>query len=84
LASLAFDGRLTRFTELSPEAQDLALTQWRDSRIPDRRSGFQALQRLCAAVTYSNASLYAGIGYPGPPILVRRDGSTAGDDQGGG
>ena len=78
LASLALDGRWTRFTELGAAAQDAALRTWRDSRIPDRRSGFQAMQKLCLAVTYANPSLYASIGYPGPPILVRKDGSVVG------
>jgi Gluconate 2-dehydrogenase subunit 3 len=77
-ASLAFDGRWTRFTDLAPDAQDRALEAWRDSRLPDRRSGFQALQRLCLAVTYSDPALYPGIGYPGPPGLVRKDGSLVG------
>ncbi len=80
LAGLAFDGRLTRFTELAPEAQDEALRQWRDSRIPDRRSGFQSLQRLCLAIAYAVPEVQAGIGYRGPPALVRRDGSAVGGD----
>jgi len=82
LASLAFDGRWTRFTELGAAEQDRALEAWRDSRVPDRRSGFQALQRLCLAVAYADASLYPGIGYPGPPILVRKDGSAVGGPDG--
>ena len=82
LASLAFDGRWTRFTELGAAQQDGALEAWRDSRIPDRRSGFQALQRLCLAVAYADPSLYPGIGYPGPPILVRKDGSAVGGPDG--
>jgi hypothetical protein len=77
-ASLFFDGRLARFEDLGPAEQDAALASWRDSRLPFRRSGFQALQRLCLAVTYATPSVYPAIGYPGPPFLVRPDGVTVG------
>ncbi len=76
--SLFFEGRLLPFVSLGPEAQDAVLAGWRDSRLPFRRSGFQALQRLCLAVAYATPSLYADIGYPGPPMLVRPDGTTVG------
>lgn len=76
--ALLLDGRAERFTELGPSDQELALRKWRDSRLAARRSGFQALQRLCLAVAYADLSLYRDIGYPGPPALVRRDGTTVG------
>jgi hypothetical protein len=78
LAALLFDGRTTPFTALGPEAQDQALRQWRDSRLPLRRSGFQALQRLSLAMAYSDPRTYEGVGYPGPPVLLRPDGSRVG------
>jgi hypothetical protein len=78
LAAFVFDGRLQTFTELDPAAQDRALVQWRDSRLAVRRSGFQALQRLSLAMAYSDPRTYEGIGYPGPPVLVRPDGTTVG------
>jgi hypothetical protein len=77
-AALFFEGRLSRFRDLGVEEQDRVLGSWRDSHLPFRRSGFQALQRLCLAVAYATPSVYPGIGYPGPPRLVRPDGSTAG------
>lgn len=76
--SLFFEGRLLPFISLGPEAQDEVLASWRDSRLAFRRSGFQALQRLCLAVAYATPSLYPDIGYPGPPMLVRPDGATVG------
>lgn len=78
IARLLFDGHPAAFTALSTDAQARALTAWRDSRLSLRRTGFQALQRLCLAVTYSDPQLYAGIGYPGPPLLLRGDGSLVG------
>lgn len=79
-AGLAFDGRLTRFTDLEPAAQDHALCQWRDSRVPDWRSGFQSLEKLCLAIAYATPEVQVGTGYPGPPALVRKDGSSVGGD----
>lgn len=78
LAGLLFDGRPTPFTERSPEDQTETLERWRFSRLPLRRSGFQALMRLCNAVYYSDPATYAGIGYPGPPVLARADGTFVG------
>jgi hypothetical protein len=78
LPGLLWDGRPTPFTERSPEEQTATLERWRFSRLPLRRSGFQALQRLCNAVYYSDPATYAGIGYPGPPLLARADGTLVG------
>jgi len=71
-------GRLGSFDALGAEQQDAVLIAWRDSRLPFERSGFQAMQRLCLAVAYATPSLYPSIGYPGPPFLVRPDGTTVG------
>jgi hypothetical protein len=78
LAAFLFDGRITPFTALAPAAQDEALRQWRDSRLALRRSGLQAMQRLSLAMAYSDPRTYEGIGYPGPPTLLRPDGSRVG------
>jgi hypothetical protein len=78
LASALLDGRLEPFTQASPEAQDRALAQWRTSRLPLRRSGFQGLSRLSLALYYSDPRTYAGVGYPGPPLLLRADGTAVG------
>jgi hypothetical protein len=78
LAGLLFDGRPTPFTQLSADEQDHSLRQWRDSRLAFRRSAFQAMQRLSLAMAYSDPRTFEGIGYTGPPVLVRPDGSTVG------
>ncbi len=78
LASFVLDGRATPFTRLSPAEQDAALIAWRDSRLPLRRSGFEGLQRLAGALYYSDPRAYPGVGYPGPPLLMRADGSVVG------
>lgn len=78
LAAFVLDGRTRPFTQLSPDEQDEALRQWRDSRLPLRRSGFQSLQRLSLALYYCDPKVYAGIGYLGPPLLVRKDGTVVG------
>jgi len=78
LAGFVWDGQPAPFTERSPEAQTETLRSWQFSRLPLRRSGFQALMRLCNAVYYSDPVTYAGIGYPGPPLLARADGTFVG------
>jgi hypothetical protein len=78
LAGFLFDGQLKPFTQLASEEQDRSLRSWRDSRLAFRRSAFQALQRLSLATAYSDPHTYADIGYPGPPVLIRPDGSQIG------
>lgn len=71
LASLLFDGRPTPFTQLGTEAQDAALEAWRTSRLVVRRSGYEAMRRLSMAVYYARPESWAGVGYPGPPVLAQ-------------
>ncbi len=78
LAAFLLDGRTSPFSRLSAAGQDEALRQWRDSRLSLRRSGFQGLQRLAAALYYSDPRSWPAAGYPGPPVLVRADGSLVG------
>ncbi len=78
LAAFLLDGRTRPFTRLSPEDQDRALVDWRDSRLALRRSGFQALERLCAALYYADPRSYSTVGYPGPPLVPRADGTVVG------
>lgn len=75
LAGLLFDGRPTPFTQLDPEAQDRALLAWRNSRIAIRRTGYKALRNLLSATYYASPEAYAAVGYPGPPEIVRPEGS---------
>jgi hypothetical protein len=60
------------FTRMTPAEQDAHLERWATSRMAVRRTGFQALKRLSAAVYYGSPESYASVGYPGPPDeLVR-------------
>ena len=72
LFSFATGGPPRPFTRMSPVEQDAHLTAWATSRMAVRRTGFQALKRLSAAVYYGSPETYASVGYPGPPDeLVR-------------
>ena len=72
LFSFATGGPPRPFTRMSPAEQDAHLTAWATSRMAVRRTGFQALKRLSAAVYYGSPDTYASVGYPGPPEeLVR-------------
>ena len=55
------------FTRMSPDEQDAHVERWATSRMAVRRTGFQALKRLSAAVYYGSPETYASVGYPGPP-----------------
>jgi hypothetical protein len=66
LAALIFDGRARPFSRLDAAAQDQVLAAWRDSRITVRRSGYQALRRLCLGACYTDEGEQRAIGYSGP------------------
>jgi hypothetical protein len=55
------------FTQMDPREQDAHLTAWQTSRLPIRRTGFQAMKRLCCAIYFGSPETYASVGYPGPP-----------------
>ena len=67
LFSLVTGGPPTPFTQLDPAGQDAQLKAWQTSRLSIRRTGFQAMKRLCCAIYYGAPESYAAIGYPGPP-----------------
>jgi hypothetical protein len=72
LFSVVTGGPPRPFTRMAPEEQDAHLERWATSRLAVRRTGFQALKRLAAALYYSSPLTYASVGYPGPPYeLVR-------------
>jgi len=72
LFSFVTGGPPRPFTRMTPDEQDAHLVRWATSRMAVRRTGFQALKRLTAAVYYSSPLTYAAVGYPGPPYeLVR-------------
>lgn len=55
-----------RFSRMAPARQDAWLAGWETSRIPARRTIFQALRRLILSTFYSDPETYAEIGYRGP------------------
>jgi hypothetical protein len=71
LVALLLDGRPTPFTALAPAEQGRALDAWRTSRLVLRRSGFSALRNVAMAIYYADPSTWEGVGYPGPPEIVR-------------
>jgi len=72
LFSFVTGGPPRPFTRMTAPDQDAHLDRWATSRIAIRRTGFQALKRLAAAVYYGSPETYASVGYPGPPDeLVR-------------
>src|SRR5947209_5072135 len=54
LFSLATLGPPTPFTQQAPEQQDAHLRSWATSRLAIRRTGYQALKRLCCAMYFSS------------------------------
>lgn len=64
---LVLDGRMGRFTALSPEGRHLALEAWRSSQLPDRRKAFRALSGLVSSAYWGHPRTHAFVGYPGPP-----------------
>ena len=71
LPGLLFDGRALPFTRLSPEGQDAVLESWLGSRLALRRTGFQALRKLCLAAYWVEEQGWPGVGYAPPSGLNR-------------
>jgi hypothetical protein len=72
LFSFLTGGPARPFTQMDPTEQDAHLARWATSRIAIRRTGFQAMKRLVAAVYFGSPETFASVGYPGPPYdLVR-------------
>jgi hypothetical protein len=68
LFSFLMGGPPRPFTQMDPTEQDAQLDAWRNSRLAVRRTGFQAMKRLCSAIYYGSPETYASVGYPGPPV----------------
>lgn len=72
----ALSGGVPRpFSRLSPEAQDARLRAWEVSRIPLRRTIFQAFRRLILSTWYALPEAQRAVGYLGPlhargPVLA--------------
>jgi len=63
---LFFHGHFGAFSYLSAETQDRVLESWRDSHLLLRRSGYQALRKLCLAAHYGDPLSWNDIDYSGP------------------
>ena len=69
--NLVLGGRPARFSRLDPVARAAFLGRWRDSRLPIKRSAFEALKRLTCFLYYSTPGPngpnpnWSEIGYPG-------------------
>ena len=70
LPNFLFGGRTRPFTQLDPVEQEAVLTEWRDSRLTVRRTGYLALRGLVLAAYYGNPGTWAAVGYPGPPAGI--------------
>jgi hypothetical protein len=72
LFSLLGGGPPRPFTRMSADDQDRTLLSWSRSRLAVKRTGFQALKRLTAAIYFGSPETWASVGYAGPPYeLVR-------------
>lgn len=69
--SSLFRGGATRFTHLSPEAQDAVLADWQRSSLTVRRRGFQALRTLAFLGYWRDDRTWPIIGYSGPMLPKR-------------
>ncbi len=67
LFSFVTGGPPRPFTRMDAAEQDAHLRGWETSRLAVRRTGFQAMKRLCCALYFSSPATYASVGYPGPP-----------------
>ncbi|HSU16523.1 GMC family oxidoreductase [Longimicrobium sp.] len=59
-------GVSVRFSRMPASRQDAWLAGWETSRIPVRRTIFQALRRLILSTFYARPESYGDIGYAGP------------------
>lgn len=80
LPGLLLDARFQPFTRLSAEGRDRVLEKWRTSRFALRRTGYQALRKLCLASHYAEETSWGPIAYAPPTGLNARayDDSKAG------
>lgn len=63
-----FTGGFSRFSRLSPAAQDAVLASWEGSRTALLRQGLQALKAMCFLAHYQDERSFASLGYSGPIV----------------
>lgn len=61
-------GGFSRFSRLSPAAQDAVLASWEGSRTALLRQGLQALKAMCFLAHYQDERSFASLGYSGPIV----------------
>ena len=67
LFSFLSGGPARPYTQMSAAEQDAHLRGWQTSRLSIKRTGFQAMKRLCCALYFSQPATYPSVGYAGPP-----------------
>lgn len=67
LPNFLFGLRTQPFTQLAPDAQAEVLTEWMNSRLALRRTGYLALRVMVMSAYYGNDVTWPAVGYPGPP-----------------
>ena len=68
LFTFLFDFRLSSFVKMRPEDQDSYLEDWMTSVLSFRRTGFQALKRVCLSMVYTEPESWKEIGFSGLDI----------------
>jgi hypothetical protein len=67
LSGFLFGARVTPFTQLPADEQDEVLKEWQHSRLPLRRTGFEALRTVVLAAYYGSPVTWPAADYAGPP-----------------
>jgi hypothetical protein len=65
LFTFLFDFRFSSFLAMSPGDKDSYLEDWMTSSLGVRRTGFQALKRICMSMFYTHKGSWKEIGYEG-------------------
>lgn len=68
--SLLLAGRPTGFLSMTPDVRERYLLGWAGSRIPQRRSGFQAFRKLLTFLAYADPHADAPDGAPNPHLTA--------------
>lgn len=68
---IAVAGVSAPWEEASAEQIEAFLEKWRHSPVALLKSGYMALHDLVIGAWYASPATWAGIGYPGPPAVLR-------------
>ncbi len=70
LPNFLFGRRTKPFTTLPTTEQEVVLSEWMNSSVTLRRTGFLALRSLVVAAYYGSSKTWESVGYPGPPAGI--------------